>query len=616
MMPKVLHLMIFFGLWSSISLCAYGNPLEFDAKKNGVELYGPYIKYNFLKKPFSLGQHEFGPKSLQLEYRETPGDGEKEATKALHAIWPTFVLQEGEISLFSLKNDKIDDFEVSWDNTNAGGGITTFAFPDSSDRWLEELQKGVHFCIDQTLDYGVINVCSDKLKLVDGKFVPFRVSSEVKIKVNGHKSPTNAQINIGKEDKVFELHVKFKSGMKFYIKDRVRRIDIDNVSLNLNDKRIGISGKKSERRDTESSLRDKFVHYLSERNYYRDNLLPDMDWPQELTDVDMEFAPTSQGAGLQLYGISIEELPEKEFKVKLDDAAPIATYSREVVLKGYKSPEEKVFGVRKGALKLHPDKERFLWTFQTPEKGQYNKDHIVYSQTKGEKYFFSRRIYRGHQRSISASAALSSSTDLSVVPGYNLNAEYWPETLYNRHPLVFQRWGFALNKFQTLSDFSVPGSTTRISVDWTNIDIMARFNKGVRPVQSTFGAALRYFVPAMNLSTNVDMTPHLLGMGVFWHTAPQKVVDDIFNIVPFFRYPKWMEISLYLYPMTMTPNFSLGLAFSYHARGRLYFSQNWYFDASFNVTSVAFRRGTAGGVKAFDLTVSTAHGTVGFGYSF
>ena len=157
-------------------------------------------------------------------------------------------------------------------------------------------------------------------------------------------------------------------------------------------------------------------------------------------------------------------------------------------------------------------------------------------------------------------------------------------------------------------------------MDLTHIEVLGRFKAGVRPVESSFGAGLRVMnaqFPRSGGQVGRDSTlnMNLIGVGIFWHTAPQKVVDDFFNFAPFFRYPKWMELALFYYPVTVTSGYQIGYAISYNARGRLLFAKNWFFDASINVNSIQF----TAAINANDinkLNISTAHGTIGFGYAF
>ena len=150
-----------------------------------------------------------------------------------------------------------------------------------------------------------------------------------------------------------------------------------------------------------------------------------------------------------------------------------------------------------------------------------------------------------------------------------------------------------------------------------NFDLMFRLKPGVRPVQSSFGLGLRYLNFKLFRSISTDIETQMLGIGGFWHTAPQKIVDDIFNIVPFFRYPKWMEVSFYYYPLLLGPE-QIGFSFSWQARGRMFFSKRWFLDASFNVNAISFKKSKIAGVTqgADDFNIGTAHGTIGVGFFF
>ena len=71
-----------------------------------------------------------------------------------------------------------------------------------------------------------------------------------------------------------------------------------------------------------------------------------------------------------------------------------------------------------------------------------------------------------------------------------------------------------------------------------------------------------------------------------------------------------MELSVFYYPL-IVGDFNLGFSWSYHAKGRLYFSKDWYFEATINVMDISFE--AVGDTKP---RVSTVHGTLGFGWMF
>jgi hypothetical protein len=220
---------------------------------------------------------------------------------------------------------------------------------------------------------------------------------------------------------------------------------------------------------------------------------------------------------------------------------------------------------------------------------------------------------------VSAAAALSTSTTLDIVPGYNFWAEHWFEQIYDKSSWSFQRWGVSANVYNTVGGFRAQeGDDLEIAVLPINFDLLYRFTQGVRPVQSSFGMGLRYLDFTLFRSRGDDINSRLLGIGAFWQTAPQKIIDDIFNVVPFFRYPKWMELSFFYYPMILGPE-ELGFSFSWQARGRLFFSKRWFLDASFNVNAIQFtksRQSVGPNPAADEVALGTAHGTVGVGCFF
>ncbi|MCJ8277981.1 MAG: hypothetical protein HRT44_13635, partial [Bdellovibrionales bacterium] len=323
-----------------------------------------------------------------------------------------------------------------------------------------------------------------------------------------------------------------------------------------------------------------------------------------------EFVPYPLGASAQHYGLILDTIPPP-FKFKISEDSPITTYRSVVELEGTKAKSEILTARTKNELFIHKDEKSFIWKFPTPEKGRMSKNYLALKQD-GEYYYFSRRIFRAHRGSISAAAALSTNiATLEIVPGYVYSADFWPESVWGKQSWAYQRWGFGFNIYETLQVFKPEKDfTENISINPINFDVMYRFSPGIRPVQSSFGVALRYLRYTLFRSINQDLVPGFLGVGGFWHTAPQKIVDDAFNIVPIFRYPKWMELSAFYYPV-IVGEYGLGFSWSYHAKGRLYFSQDWYFEATINVMDISFES-----IGDTSPRVSTVHGTLGFGWMF
>lgn len=585
--------------------------LEFDSYANKVQIHGPYVKYNLLNEPYSLGRFQFELDDVRLEVQN-----KEEGKIQVVVIWPRFLLNFGRVRLIGQKERVL--LKESFDEENIGEDEKFARYPleDGDASLLEDLKEEFQVCLSHEYEESTVKICSDKVKYNGTTFEKtFTDKNAASSKINGRKSPKNAQVSLAESQSEISLDLKFKSGFSISIKDMVRRINKRNVVIDPKEKRVGIVDGRGSVRPTQLTLKDRFFSFIKENNYYRNQYQGSKNWPENLEDAEMEFAPYQIGGSIQLYGIIMSKVPPP-FEFKLNDNAPIATYARNIELRGTKAEGEVLAARQKNELFINNDQKSFLWNFPTPKKGEINQNYISL-QHKGEDYYFSQRVFRAHQTAVSASAALTVSDTLDIVPGYSFAAEHWFEELWNKSRWSFQRWGIKANIYETINGFKVQDDPSqKYSVNPIDVDILFRLKPGVRPVQSSFGVGLRYLNLTMFRSIETDISAQLLGIGGFWHTAPQKIIDDIFNIIPFFRYPKWMELYFYYYPVGLGTQIE-GPSFSWQAKGKMFFSTHWFLEASFNVNYVDFLRKSDVRLTGFERRkLGTAHGTIGLGYLF
>jgi hypothetical protein len=586
--------------------------LEFDATTNKIELYGPYIKYNVLKPPYSFGRYQFEINDIRMELSQNNEDIQ------IFIVWPRFLLGFGRARLISadktvLVNESFREEVVLGDEKYA-----RLHLDGEDESLLEALKEPFQICLDQKYESAYVKACSDKIVYKENQFQRTSLDKDVaKVIFNGKKSPKNAQISLDKKMPSLQLEIIFRSGFEILVRDKVRELELRNVAIDPVEKSLSVISGDGSVRPVKLTLKDKLFSFIEEKNYFRNKYNTETDWPLDLEDAEMEFAPYLSGASTQLFGLILPNVPPP-FQFKLNENHAIATYKDRVELKGTKAESEVLAARVKNELFIHQNNKEFLWNFPAPKKAEINQNYISL-QHKGKDHYFSKRIFRAHQSSISAAAALSTSTTLDIVPGFNFAAEHWFEEIWGTSSWSFQRWGISANLYNTDSQGFRPNDDTdeRVSVLPINVELMFRLTPGVRPVQSSFGLGLRYLSFQLYRSQGEDIQNGFVGIGAFWHTAPQKIIDDIFNIVPFFRYPKWMEVSLYYYPFIIGPD-QIGFSFSWQARGRLFFSKRWFLDASFNVNAISFERAKISGqtAGADSFTIGTAHGTIGLGAFF
>lgn len=624
--------------------------LEYDSTANKVQLYGPYIKFNVLKPPYSFGRYQFEltdidlevVKRLELEPQEplTPieenrtDDTEQKETEVskkkqkqqspqsqediqIFVKWPRFLLSFGRLRLINEKQRVLVNIRFTEDMVGSDEKYARLLLNGEDDSLMSALDEKFQICVDQKFEASYVKACSDFLIYKDGKLQRvFSGKNAAAAVLNGRKVPKNAQISLDAGMKNVSVSLRFKSGFMIFAKDKVHILELENVAIDPQEKRLGIISGDGSVRPTRLTLKDKFFGFIKEKNYFKNEYANTKDWPQNLDDAEMEFAPYQTGASSQLYGLILPNVPPP-FKFELNDNNPIATYTNEVDLNGTKVESEVLAAKQRNELFIHANNKEFLWKFPTPNTGEVNKNYLSL-QHKDKNYFFSQRIFRAHHSAFSGALALSTSPTLDIVPGYNFWAEHWFEQLWNKSKYSYQRWGVQANIYETIQGFK-PNKNfpEKISVLPANFDILFRLKSGVRPVQSSFGLGVRYLDFKLYRSISSNIETRMLGIGAFWQTAPQKIIDDIFNVVPFFRYPKWLEVSCYYYPLLLGPE-QIGFSFSWQARGRMFFRKRWFLDASFNVNAISFKKskisGVTNGADAFN--IGTAHGTIGLGFFF
>ncbi len=590
--------------------------LEFDSKANRVQIYGPYLKYNVLKPPYSIGQYQFSLSDINLTVES--GTSNEDSDPTLLVRWPRFLMSYGQLRIIN-KRSKRKLLEINFTENQLGSDdkFAQLELEGEGASLLSNLGEPFQICLDQKFEMSFVKACSDYLIFKENQITTvFNGKNASFAKLNGKKTPANSQVSLDQSARSVRFEFRFKSGFSLFVRDKVHKLDQKNVAIDPVERRIGVISGDGSIRPSQLTLKDRFFSFIKEKNDIRNSYQTSKDWPQNIENTEMEFSPYQTGASIQLYGVIMPSVPPP-FQFKLDDDIPIATYSKSLELHGTKAESEILAARVKNELFIHENNKEFLWNFPANEAGVVNQNYLSL-QHKGKDYYFSKRIFRAHQTSISAAAAISTSPTLDFVPGYNVAAEHWFESVWGKGNYSFQRWGIAANLYETIQGFLPKDNfPEKISVNPITFDVLYRFNAGVRPVQSSFGLGIRYLNFTLFRSKSEDINTQLLGIGAFWHTAPQKIVDDIFNIVPFFRYPKWMEISFFYYPLLIGTE-KVGFSFSWQARGKMFFAKNWFLDASFNVNNIAFTKAKLAGVTlgADTFSIGTAHGTLGVGYNF
>jgi len=169
-----------FAVLSWAPLARSGSKLYYHGAKNGMDLVGPYLTYNFLSPPYSFGLSQFTKDDIMLEMKS-----DEQGQSYIQARWPRYLLDSGKVRLFDLASKNIDGFSFDRDDISVAENrrFFTFRIPTSSEKLRPQLKKGIHFCISQREGDYEIEICSDKLKQVQNTLKPLRSSKDVAVVV-------------------------------------------------------------------------------------------------------------------------------------------------------------------------------------------------------------------------------------------------------------------------------------------------------------------------------------------------------------------------------------------------------------------------------------------------
>jgi hypothetical protein len=103
-----------------------------------------------------------------------------------------------------------------------------------------------------------------------------------------------------------------------------------------------------------------------------------------------------------------------------------------------------------------------------------------------------------------------------------------------------------------------------------------------------------------------------LGVGVFWARSMPRIFDQLFNIVPIMRYPKWVDAEYIQYFNSLNSDVSLGNNFALNFHGKVLWSQDIFGEAGFGLKQYSVSDKSLNKKAGF----TSFYGTVGLGVNF
>jgi hypothetical protein len=332
-------------------------------------------------------------------------------------------------------------------------------------------------------------------------------------------------------------------------------------------------------------------------------------WEAIITSEDPKLYLPGQGGGLFTQRFGLSEIPRANARPYLDIHTPVGTYDDGVRLYGKKISEVKITSFENSVEVDATDPKYFLWRFKAVNRGEINRSYLS-MEYQGKEFKAFYELYKGFPREISLRlSGLLQPSGENVFLG---EAAYnqWFENLFGwtNYKLGRQRWGVSARYFKSLTELTVnatTGATAGLAV--ANVDLKYRLEPGLWGRDETLGAMLDF----QSVSFDKISAP-MLGVGAFWARSMPKVFDDLLNLMPLMRSPKWVDMEFIYYPVSLSKQVTLQTNFALNFHGKVLWTKSWFGEAGFGLKRYAILDSQLQQKAA----LNTFYGTVGLGYSF
>jgi hypothetical protein len=324
-----------------------------------------------------------------------------------------------------------------------------------------------------------------------------------------------------------------------------------------------------------------------------------------------------KGGGLFREEFLITKLPREQIRPYVKETTIVGTYIDGAKIYGKAPTGIKVSSTQNSSAIDDEKANEFIWKFGAKERGDYDRSYLLVDDGKNTFRAY-REIFHGYPGELSARlTAILTSGGYTLFLG-ELAGSYWFESLlgWNDYYLARQRWGVSLKYFQSLNTLTT-GSITDTLQSSTGL-IKYRVSPGLWSRDETWGLE----GGVNQVSYNIFQS-NFLGAGVFWARSMPKIFDDFMNVLPMFRYPKWVDLDFIYYPVAQTAgvtpfNFGQGYGnWELNFHGKVMWTKQFFGEAGFGIKQLDFYENVnLPTITKLRLQFTSFYGTAGIGWSF
>lgn len=495
-----------------------------------------------------------------------------------------------------------------------------FAYKGVLELPINQITVPFRFCISKDQEDGRIGLCSKRYQFTReyGNYGIRPISSEVRPRVMVNDKPVTVKGTAIFLDYVtpIKFSALLKNGTYYEFIARPKEIHLVDIIEDKAEKKVEIVG-----------YGDAPIGEVEHDFYREDNLFSFLNFMPTIGDMRRFWRATVPSSNPTIYlkgdgGVPFRQsfvyrqLPSKELRMELSEKTQKATYSSSPNLMGQTSPkvkfvdnDDRIENEKSGA---------FEWEFRAPQSGQMNIDDIEVVE-QGQKFKASYQIFRGFPAELSGRLTGVLSSELDFIFLGEVAGQYWFEKIagWENYYLSKLRWGTSVKYFDTLMA-KEPDTKGFVGISVLNVDLKYRFNPGIWARDPTVGLILatqKVTYEFKQSDINFKSEAQMLGAGLFWARSMPAVFDNAFNLIPFLRYPKWVDVEGILYPLTLdsgkTSRFTLAVNF----HGKIQWTPSFFGEAGFGLKNFAWDDTTIGD-NGKTVGLAVGYGTLGLGFNF
>lgn len=495
-----------------------------------------------------------------------------------------------------------------------------FAYKGVLELPINQITVPFRFCISKDQDAGRVGLCSKRYQFTReyGNYGIRAISQEVRPRVMVNDKPVTMKGTAIFLD--YETPIKFsallKNGTYYEFIARPKEIHLVDMIEDKAEKKVEIVGYG------DAPIGDV------EKDFYReDNLFSFLNFMPTIGDMRRFWRATVPASNPTIYlkgdgGVPFRQsfvyrqLPSKDLRIELSDKTQKATYSSTPNLIG-KAEQKMRFGNNDDRVEAEKSGD-FEWEFRAPQSGQMNLDDVEVIE-QGQKFKASYQIFRGFPAEISARLTGVLSSDLDFIFLGEVAGQYWFEKIagWDNYYLSKLRWGVSVKYFDTLIA-KEPESKGFVGISVLNVDLKYRLNPGIWARDPTVGLILatqKVSYEFKQSDIKFKSEAQMLGAGLFWARSMPAVFDRAFNLIPFLRYPKWVDVEGILYPVSLDPGQTSRFTLAVNFHGKIQWTPSFFGEAGFGLKNFAWDDTTVGD-NGKTVGLAVGYGTLGLGFNF